>query len=72
MTQIKLPSVQVIIRYIEISSIAYNKSNFIEKTVSFKKIRLYDLKSGMRRPVVNMNYGEFPITSIAVCPNETK
>ena len=36
------------------------------------QIRIYDLKCGVRKPVVNINYGQYPITALAVCPNDNK
>ncbi|KAJ3080003.1 WD repeat-containing protein 74 [Quaeritorhiza haematococci] len=35
----------------------------------YHQIRLYDTKAA-RRPVVNVEYGEYPVRAVAVCPNE--
>ncbi len=33
---------------------------------------MYDIKSGIRKPVLNMSYGENPITSLVCLPDDSK
>ena len=51
--------------------------DFIDQTkvvvgTAYHQIRVYDIKSGVRRPLFNLNFGQHPITSIAVLPNDSK
>ena len=39
---------------------------------SKKKLKMYDIKSGIRKPVLNMSYGENPITSLVCLPDGSK
>ncbi|CAF0810677.1 unnamed protein product [Brachionus calyciflorus] len=35
------------------------------------QVRLYDLKTGVRRPVFNLKYGDYPITALSVVPDDS-
>ncbi len=38
----------------------------------YSKLKMYDIKSGIRKPVLNMSYGENPITSLVCLPDGSK
>lgn len=43
---------------------------FLYNRVIFQKVRVYDIKSGIRRPVANFIFGQHPITACLAVPNE--
>ncbi len=40
--------------------------------IYYSKLKMYDIKSGIRKPVLNMSYGENPITSLVCLPDGSK
>jgi ribosome biogenesis protein NSA1 len=40
-------------------------------TCSVSQLRIYDTKGGVRKPVVNLVYSDYPVTALRVCPSNS-
>ena len=45
-------------------------SNFISTVSKYGHIRLYDVRSGQRRPVIDLNWTDEALTAISATPNK--
>ena len=47
-----------------------SSSNLISTASKYGHIRLYDIRSGQRRPVIDLNWTDEALTSISATPNK--
>jgi ribosome biogenesis protein NSA1 len=55
-----------------ITAIDFIDQNRVVVGTAYHQIRVYDIKSGVRRPMFNLNFSQHPITAISIVPNELK
>jgi ribosome biogenesis protein NSA1 len=55
-----------------ITAIDFIDQNRVVVGTAFHQIRVYDIKSGIRRPMFNLTFGQHPISTISIVPGDLK
>lgn len=54
-----------------VTAIDFLDENKVVVGTGHHQVRIYDLKTGVRRPIYNLNYGENPLTALKVLPDSS-